>query len=157
MFSKIALRNLIKFSLQSITVVNLYSPEAEEILMMIAAHESHLGLYTSQQGGGPAKGVLQVEGETMLDNYVSYLTYRKDLLKEICEVTGTKGADLQALEFNPIYNIIHGRLKLYRSPGKLPGALNADAMAIYAKTYFNGPGKATAEKYLKAYKDLVLV
>jgi hypothetical protein len=41
-----------------------YSHEAEDLLMMIAAHESHLGEYVKQVQG-PALGIYQMEPDTL--------------------------------------------------------------------------------------------
>jgi len=157
MFTAEALRRIIRISLQPITATRhpLYSFDAEEMLLMIAAHESGLGEFLWQIDG-PARGPYQIEPDTMHDNYDNFLRTRAELRKQISEISGTKGADINALTHNPIFSTIHARLKLYRSPGNLPPASNVQAMAEYAKQFYNSPlGAATPEKYMADYLRLV--
>ena len=55
------LREMIQFVLMK---YDLYSRNAEELLMLTAACESNLGHYFKQLGGGPALGIFQVEPAT---------------------------------------------------------------------------------------------
>jgi len=159
MFTPEALRRIIRISLQPITASRhpLYSADAEEILLMIAAHESTLGKDLRQIGGGPALGVYQIEPATMYDNYGNFLNSRKAILKQVEDVSGVFSPSEYHLQYNPIYGTIHARLKLYRSKGPLPPASDPQAMAVYAKECFNSrDGAATPEMYLGAYRRLVV-
>jgi len=160
MFSPESLRNIIRISLKQITATRhpLWSPAAEEILLMIAAHESTLGSHLRQIGGGPGCGLYQIEPDTLSDNYDNFIIARPDLRRQIAETSGVSGPDLGQLQFNPIYGTIHARLKLYRAPGKLPDAHDVQGMAFYAKSNYNtADGAATEERYLQDYFRLVLV
>lgn len=42
---------------ETLSLVGWYSDRVEELLFAIAAHESHLGTYLWQIGGGPARGL----------------------------------------------------------------------------------------------------
>ena len=152
MFSSDALRDIIRISLEPL---GWWSREAEELLLMTAAHESRLGKY-NKQINGPALGLYQIEPATLDDNYVSYLNYRRHLLRQVSEIAGVPSwASLPDLQYNPIYGTIHARLKYLRSPGKLPS--DHWAMAEYAKEYYNSPlGAATPGDYYNAYHSLVL-
>lgn len=159
MFNVEALCNIIRISLQPITTTKhtLYSDEAEALLLMIAAHESKFGLYTKQIGSGPARGLYQVEIGTMEDNYINFINKRSDLNRQIREISGVPEPDEFQLQYNPIFGTIHARLKLYRSPGALPKSYDTEAMAAYAKKYYNtSGGAATEEDYLLAYHHSVL-
>lgn len=159
MFNTESISNIIRIALQPITTSRhpLYSDSAESILLMIAAHESKFGVYHRQIGAGPARGLYQVEIETMQDNYTNFINKRPELAKQIEEISGVPGPDALQLEYNPIYCTIHARLKLYRSPGKLPEAYETERLAYYAKKYFNtSGGAATEEDYLLAYHHFVL-
>lgn len=154
MFSYEGLSGVIKTALTRITAVKhpLWSPEAEELLIMIAAHESHMGKYLRQLGGGPARGVFQIEPATLLDNYRNFIDIRPKLAAQIEAVSGCGVLNLDQLQFNPIYGAIHARLKLYRSPGAIP--TDTALMAEYAKQYYNSAdGAATPEDYLNAYYE----
>ncbi len=152
------LRDIIRFSLQAIS---RYSPEAEEILMMIAAHESTMGKNLAQIGGGPAKGLYGMETgdprRTEEDIWENYLRYRLPFVQQITDICGVSGPDSLQVQYNHIYSTIMARLKLWVSPGKLPGAHDVDGMAQYCKDYYNSPGgAATTEKYMRDYLRLVL-
>jgi len=157
-YSPSSLRKIIKISLMQITASRhpLWSDDAEEILLMIAAHESGLGMHLRQIGNGPARGVFQIEPATMEDNYQNFIDCRPKLAEQIAAITGCAGPDVFQLQYNPIYGAIHARLKLYRSPGKLPDADCRLAMGEYCKLHYNSPGgSATAEKYVADYERLV--
>lgn len=156
MFTTDSIRQIIRQSLQPLTASRhpLYSPSAETILLMAAAHESHLGTYLRQIGGGPARGIFGVEIGTMEDNYLTFLNSRHALAQQIIDVTGIDGPDEYALEHNHLYNCIHARLKLYRRPGSIPDDL--DGMAEYLVREYNAGGDATAQEYLGDYRRLVV-
>lgn len=152
MFTAESLSKIVRSSLTQITAVRhpFWTPEVEELLIMIAAHESHMGKYLRQLGGGPARGVFQIEAATLHDNYVSFIDLRPRLAEQIAQVTGCDHPDLGQLQYNPAYGAVHARLKLYRSPGEIPS--DTLLMAQYAKKYYNSPsGAATPEDYLNAY------
>ena len=134
----------------------------EDLLLMIACHESHLGKWTQQQGEGDiAKGIFQIEPETENDVYHNYLTYREPFLEYM---VGFRDPD--ALENCLDYQIRLARFILWRKPEAIPelqdfshsadprGAYLAN-LAIYAKTHWNTPeGKATPQKYLDDFLRL---
>jgi hypothetical protein len=162
MFTPDAIRNIIRIALQPLTATRhpLYSPQAEEILLMIAAHESGLGKHLVQLGGGPARGLFQVEMATMRDNYHAFINARPDLSQQIREVSGVdRPREFQGeeqLTYNPIFGAIMARLWLYRRPGQLPPAHDIPALAAYCKDHYNVTGAATPEKYITDYHRLVL-
>jgi hypothetical protein len=129
----------------------------EEILLMIAAHESILGRKLLQIGGGPGRGLVQVEPRTMRDNYTHFIDARDDLSRQIREMSGVARPDDNQLTYNPLFGAIMARIWLYRRPGPLPPAHDLQAMAEYARMHYNTTsGAATAEKYLTDYHRLVL-
>ena len=158
MFSPDAVRQIIRIALQPITATRhpLYSPEAEELLLMIAAHESLLGRHLVQLGGGPGRGLFQVEVGTMSDNYVNYIAGRADLARQIREVSGVHLPGEMHLTYNPLFGAIMARIWLYRRPGALPPAHDVPAMAVYAKEHYNITGAAIADSYVIAYHNFVL-
>lgn len=159
MFSPDSVRNIVRIALQPITATRhrLYSPEAEEILLMLGAHESGLGKHLVQIGGGPGRGFLQVEKRTMNDNYEKFIFARPELARQIREVSGVAGPDEGQLTYNPLFGVLMARIWLYRRPGRLPLAHDLPAMAKYCKEHYNIIGSATPEKYLNDYLRLVLV
>lgn len=154
------LRELTRIALQSLTASKhpLYSPGAEEILLMIMAHESRLGASLRQIGNGPGTGICQVEYRTMLDNYANFLDVpiRRPLVKQIGQTCGVLMPSLEHLTCNHMFNIIMARIWLYRRPGALPPATDIKGMAQYCSDHYNIAGAGTPEKYEKDYRDLVL-
>ena len=160
MFSFEAVGESIRISLQPITATKhlLYSADAEELLLMIACHESILGKHLHQIGGGPGRGLFQVEPRTMHDNYVNFIDTRLQLARQIREVSGVPGPDDEQLTYNPLFGAIMARIGLYRCPGELPPANDLPAMAKYANLNCNSiSGAATTKAYLADYNRLVLV
>lgn len=148
---KTQLRDLITRVLNGMEHLIPYSVEATELLMMIAAHESHLGHYLKQKQG-PALGLFQIEPDTEVDMFISYIGFREELSEFVSSVL-TESSCVPDMEGNLIYQIVMARIQLYRKPGKLPK--DSTAMAEYAKEHWNTVlGKATSEDYLKAYNEL---
>lgn len=147
------LRAIIRLSLGAIS---RYSPAAEEILLMIAAHESNMGRFP-QQIGGPALGIYGMEPDTESDIWITYLAYRPELVRKIIAICAVTGPNRAALRDNPLYATIMARLKLWRAPRPLPPPDDIAAMSLYAKQHYNSRlGKATPEKYAADYARLVL-
>ena len=124
---------------------------------MTAAHESHMGEYTVQLGGGPALGIYQVEPLTLYDSYDNYLNYRPEISRIVARVSGVNSPQLMQLQYNPIYATIIARLKYRRAKGALPPPSDTWAMAEYAKNNYNSHlGAATPGDYHDAYRRYVL-
>jgi len=148
------LRQIIRVALQPLEI---WSYEAEELLMMTAAHESHLGT-SLEQIRGPAWGLYQMEMPTLWDIWKNYLEFRPAVTYQVTCITGLAGPDLGHLQYNPIYSTVMARLHYLRVPAALPAAHDVDGMAHYAKDHYNTPaGRATQEKYIADYERLVLM
>jgi hypothetical protein len=152
------LRDIIRISL---TPLGWWSHDAEELLLMTAAHETGCGgIGLVQLGGGPALGIYQIEGRTLFDNYQAYLNYpgRRELADKIARITGVSGPDLGHLQYNLLYGTIHARLRYRRgSVHPLPPASDPWRMAEYAKDVYNTEaGAATPADYYHAYRKIVL-
>jgi hypothetical protein len=138
------LRSLIKRVLQP---YDLWSQEAEDLLMGTAAQESRLGKYIAQING-PAKGIFQMEPATETDLW-SYIS-RKDLSNLVGTVSGVPGPNPLHLEGNLIYQIITARIFYLRVKEAIPEGLVPQAK--YYKKYWNTElGKATVEQYVRNY------
>lgn len=126
------LRDLISRTLMKIP--KLYSKNAVELLMLTAATESDLGTYLVQVGG-PALGLMQVEPNTMRDNYGNYLYFRDRLRFDIGEACGVYEASEWQLESNMAFNILMARLKYWRSDEPMPDTLLG--MAVWHEKWYN--------------------
>lgn len=140
-----------------------YSEDAVELLMMTAAHESHLGTYIAQVNG-PALGIYQMEPATEDDIMLNFLSYKEDLDDKVMCVTGRGcGVPTDELVTNLKYATAMARVHYYRVPEALPtrkAIKHPEAkldwiidMAKYAKKYYNTElGKATWQQYADAYQ-----
>ena len=131
--------------------MNMWSPAAEKLMLMIAAHESQGFLYRKQVGG-PALSYFQIEPATLDDLYNNYLIYRADKQALLDRYRPEPMKYREALERRDDYACAAARLILWRVKAPLPEVGDEVGMALYAKRYWNTPkGKATAEKYLDDY------
>ena len=145
-----------------------YTEEAQDLLTMVAMHESAGLKYTTQVGGGPARGFLQMEGRTHNDIFVNYLRYRQKMLSAVLEFAkdaskvffdGMEIPNAEYLVDHHRYAIAMARIHFYRVPEGLPKKNSPNyltKLSEYCKLYYNGPGKATSEKYLEDYKRYYL-
>lgn len=133
---------------------------AENLIMGTAAHESHLGDYIEQVGGGPALGIFQMEPATLHDCYANYLDYRADLKAKVdgflapqpTQSDGTADKEKQ-LATNLAYATALCRIRYYRAPKAMPTDPNdVNALAQYWKQYYNTPqGAGTVEQFVADY------
>lgn len=134
--------------------LRLYSPAAENLLFGTCAHESKMGKYRKQVGGGPALGIYQMEPATYKSIWNDYLIYRPELAKLVLEFSGhpcTPSAD--AMILNDKYATAMARIKYLSIPAELPAADDLEGLANYWKKYYNTPlGKGTPESFIKDYE-----
>lgn len=155
MFDPKQFRELVRTTLKELEEVSgiPWSKEAETLLLMTAAHESHLGTYLVQVRG-PAQGAFQMEPETFNDLRVNYLAYRPELQQAMLKFF-VNTTDPEEVAWNLKAAIVAARLQYRRIPEKLPVTL--EEKARYAKEHWNTElGKATADDYLNAYKEAYL-
>jgi hypothetical protein len=134
------------------------SGEAEDVLVMIPAHESNLGEFLAQLGGGPALGVFQIEPETANWLIRDYLARPKNrTLRDAVLSFYAAGLTLEEnLAANLPFQVALARILLWTKPEKLPKFDDSreylDALSKYAKTHWNtDAGAAKPEDYLRAY------
>lgn len=143
------LRRLIKSVL---TDVDLYSENAEELLVFTAATESMLGEYLYQIKG-PARGIFQMEPTTEKDIWENCLRYKDSLHNRVSNYC-TFADD--SLTFNLGYQIVMARIHYLRVPEKLPNKDDVQAMAAYYKKYWNTiKGKANITEAINKYNIAV--
>lgn len=129
--------------------LGLYSQDAVNLLVMIAAHESVKGTYIAQLIG-PARGIYQMEGNTH-DFLLKWLSNnRPDILTKIMSLVVDKTADTMMYDLR--YATAMARVFFLRFPEPLPSGSDTNAMAAYAKLKWNtNLGKATPDDYKQAY------
>lgn len=130
--------------------IGLYSEDATELLIMIAAHESMKGHYLVQTTG-QAKGFFQMEDATH-DYLLNWLAVNKpELYTRVIKLAdGEPSAMKMVTDLD--YATAMARVFFLRFPESLPSKSNVDAMAAYAKKRWNtSAGKATPNDYKQAY------
>lgn len=140
----------------AIKAIDLYSPEAVELLMGTCAQESAMGKYRKQLGNGPALGIFQMEPFTYHDCYKNFLRYKPQLLAKILEVSGLDHyPEAEELVNNDVFAACMARVRYLRAPGAIPQTLEKQA-AYWKKNYNTPKGKGTVEEYIKNYKKYCL-
>lgn len=131
------------------------SDDAVELLLMIAAHESHLGTYLKQTKG-PALGIYQMEPFTFNDILDNYVAYKPNLQYIVQPFVYSTVIPEHLLVHDLQFATIMARIHLLRDRYALPSHTDTVAMAKYAKRVWNTEaGKATSNDYLRAYERLV--
>lgn len=129
--------------------LGLYSSDAVELLLMIAAHESVKGEYIAQITG-PARGIYQMEGATHNDIHSWLATKKTTLSDAIGDLVRKAEADMMMYDLR--YATAMARVFFLRFPEALPSGSDVDAMAAYAKRRWNtSAGKANPADYKNAY------
>lgn len=129
--------------------LNLYSPQAERLLLGTACKESECGLWLKQIGGGPALGIYQMEPDTHLD-HLMFLDRRVPLKLKV-RAWGTGQDDMAG---NLYYATAMCRVHYLRVPEPIPNDLPAQA-AYYKKYYNTEKGAATIQEYIDAWNTFV--
>lgn len=141
----------------SLQQIGLWTPAAEELLLGTALVESDL-LHRIQIGGGPARGLFQMEIETHDDIWNNFLKYKSYLAKAITSLQSSPKANRHTdLETNDKYACAMARLVYYRKPSALPKAGNINAMAAYWKQHYNTLlGAGTVAKYIDKWNKVMV-
>jgi len=135
--------------------LDVWSPDAEELVIGTAAHESGLK-YLRQVGGGPALGVCQMEPATHDDIWANYLKYQNPKADALRKLFGSSAGDARHLTWNLGYAVAMCRLHYCRLPSALPDANDLAAMAAYWKENYNTElGAGTVEKFTNDYNRIV--
>lgn len=145
-----SLRALIQKTLGSL---NLYSFDAEELLMATCAQESLLGKYRTQAPHGPARGIFQDEGGDFHDLWANYIGLHPALAAQVKALNGGNQGTVDDLVNNDPYAIAICRLHYLRVPHPMPSGSDLQAMWHYYKVYYNSVlGAATQDQFVRNYK-----
>lgn len=143
-------RNLIV--IPALSELQLYSKEAEELMVFTCAAESDGGRLLAQIKG-PALGVYQCEPTTHHDIWRNFIFRRQSLMAIL-----SLNFDVSKIPANDrlIYDLKYAtaicRIHYYRMPGALPKADDIDGIWSYYKEFYNtNLGKAKKEKAIEAY------
>jgi len=122
----------------------------EALLLATAAQESHLGHYLHQEGGGPARGIYQIEPATY-----------GWLLKEIRQRSAVLAHMVDELRPSLVPTTLEGslhyataicRLRYWIVPEALPGPTFEAIWRYYKKHWNSDLGAATRRQFLSNYR-----
>ncbi len=136
--------------------VGLYSDAAAELLLGTALQESKL-VFRRQIGGGPARGLFQMEMATHNDIFDNYLKYRSTLRSAVLlQKSSLKANAEKELTDNDPYATAMARVLYKRAPKALPKAGDVEAMVAYWKQYYNTPlGAGAVEQYVTSWNSVM--
>ncbi|WP_044559075.1 hypothetical protein [Azospirillum sp. B4] len=124
-----------------------------ELLLGTAIQESGLH-YRVQLGGGPARGLFQMEPNTHNDIWANFLKHREGLADATRQFLNGKVPSSSELQDNDQYAAAMCRVHYHRM-GKIvgktpiPSAGDIPEIAAYWKQYYNTPqGKGTAAQFV---------
>ena len=141
------LRRLIREVLEPF---ELWSQDAEELLVLTAAAESLGGVYLYQDKG-PAKGFWQMEPATEKDIIENFIKKKPEY---VVMYNGIKAEGIDNLAHNLAYQVFMARLHYRRIKTSLPSSSSPTELAMYWKSHYNTRlGKGTVEGALKKYND----
>ena len=140
----------------ALNAIKLYSQAAAELLLGTALQESKR-VYRRQIGGGPARGLFQMEMATHDDIFTNDLKYRFSLRNAVLHQKSSLTAKAESeLTNNDAHAAAMARVLHKRAPKALPMAGDVPAMAAYWKQYYNTPlGAGTVDQYIASWSGVM--
>lgn len=140
----------------SLERLNLWSQEAEMLLLGTALTESGDMHYLHQLGEGPAKGIYQMEPRTHEDIYNNYLEYRKPLRREVLAFIAPVPEPIEQLMTNLAYATVMCRIHYLRIKAAIPGANDLRGLAEYWKEHYNtGLGAGQPNTFVRHLREAI--
>lgn len=135
--------------------LELWSPQAERLVLGTACQESQCGRWLRQIGTGPALGIYQMEPATHNDIWENFLKYKGGLKGKLLSYTPERRQmDANEMIGNLFYATAMCRVHYLRVPDKIPEEL--PSQAAYWKIHYNteqGAGKPS--EYILAWYRFV--
>lgn len=134
--------------------MDMWSQEAEDLLLGTAIHESDGLKRITQYGSGPALSYYQMEPATLHDLYDNYLRFHPDKQKLLDKFKAPGLSQADNLRMNAAYATAAARLQYYRVPTRIPTSF--EGQAEYWKKHWNTHlGAGTVEQYIEHAKEFV--
>jgi hypothetical protein len=127
----------------------LRSDRSTALLLATAAHESHLGTYLYQIGGGPARGLFGMELATeksIWSNYLKYKMNHRKILTAISGVVCPHPYNNEAMVYNLAYQICMARLYYWQAPEPLPNPFDMIGQCKYWAEYWKRVNVSTGDE-----------
>jgi len=139
--------------LPTLSALQMYSKDAEELLVFTCATESNGGSLLVQVKG-PALGIFQMEPITYADIWHNYIKSRSSLLSIIAmNFDAPRMPEATRMIYDLKYAAVMARIHYRRFSEPLPKADDVDGMWEYYKKYYNTPlGKSKKEKSIEDYQ-----
>ena len=136
--------------------LQLYSKEAEELLVFTCAVESEGGTYIKQVKG-PAVGIYQCEPATHTDIWRNYIFNHSHLLSILGMNFGVHNVpDSDKLISDMRYATAIARIHYLRVLQAIPSTGNIDSIYEYYKKFYNTvAGKSSKDKSIAAYNRFI--
>lgn len=131
---------------------------ATELLLGTALQESGL-VHRVQLGGGPARGLFQMEPNTHDDIWANFLKFRPPLAEKVGTFLGGNAPNSQLLTNNDAYAAAMARIHYYRmgqivGRTPIPGQGDIPGMAAYWKAYYNtGQGAGSPAQFVANWES----
>ena len=139
--------------LTSVSGIHFNGENAVKLMIMTSAHESLLFEHKIQIGGGPARGIFQMEPPTYYDTWKNVINIRPKLKNALKKMNVRMNSSNL---MNDRHATIIGRIQYYRFSEAIPDANDLWSLAAYAKKYWNTQkGKATVNDYYVAFQKLM--
>ena len=136
----------------SLTALDKWSEEAEELLVLTCAQES-LGATYLHQEKGPALGIFQMEPLTYTDIWEKYLPYKAELVHKMLNyLEYSRRPTAEVMIYNLSYAAMMTRIYYLRIEEALPKADDISGLARYWNEYYNcNPNKGTDSEAIQNY------
>lgn len=133
-----------------LTALGYSQPNFVNLLLGTMAQESAMGQYETQSGGGPARGIFQMENATFQDLNANFLAYHQALnttIQQYAPANAVGTAD--DLVNNHEYACAYAACSYIRHHVPHPNIDPTDVTTLYTlyKTFYNGPGAATQTEF----------
>ena len=140
----------------ALDALQMYSSEAEEILVFTCAAESLGGTYLKQIKG-PALGIYQMEPVTYSDIWENYIKYSSSLMNLVSiHFDASRIPNPERMIYDLRFATAMARLHYRRRKEPLPKANDVEGLWQYYKQYYNTPlGKAEKEATIKHYSKFI--
>lgn len=137
----------------ALTKLDMYSKNAEELLVFTCATESKGGTYIKQIHG-PALGVFQMEPATYNDIWERFIKRQSGLMTKIAlRFMISAVPDAERMIYDMQFAAMMARVFYRRFKEPIPNATDTNAIWEYYKKYWNTElGAATKKESIDAYK-----
>lgn len=109
--------------------------------------------HRKQIGGGPARGLFQIEPQTFHDVYGRYLKTRQSLLARVNSLLTPHMPPVDQLWNNDQLGCAIARIRYRYTKEPLPDAEDIEGLAAYWLRHYNAGGAGTVEKFVRAWKS----